>query len=49
MIVNYSPSTFPEWMKDRLKSFGEEMWYFKERQDGRGTTRSVQVYKDGVR
>lgn len=36
-------------MKDRLNSFGEEMWYFKERLDGLGTTRSVQVYKNGVR
>jgi hypothetical protein len=49
MIVNYSPLTLPGWMKDRLNSFGEEMWYFKERLDGLGTTRSVQVYKNGIR
>ena len=36
-------------MKDRLKSFGEGMWYFKERRDGRGITRSVQTYTDNVR
>jgi hypothetical protein len=49
MIVNYSPSTLPKWMKDRLNSFGEEMWYFEERLDRLGTTRSVQVYRNGVR
>lgn len=49
MIVNYSPSTLPEWMVNRLKSFGEEMWYFKERHDGLGTTRSVQTYQNGAR
>jgi hypothetical protein len=49
MVINYSPSTLPSWMKDRLESFGAEMWYFKERQDGLGTTRSVQTYIDNVR
>jgi len=49
MVINCSSSTLPGWMKDRLKSFGEGMWYFKERRDGRGTTRSVQTYTDNVR
>ena len=49
MVINYSSSTLPGWMKDRLKSFGEGMWHFKERRDGRGTTTSMQTYVDNVR
>jgi hypothetical protein len=49
MVINYSPETFPGWMRDHLESFGEGMWYFKNRKDGRGTTRSIQLYKDGIR
>lgn len=49
MIVNFTPETLPSWMRDRLESFGQEMWYFKERKDGRGTTRSVQRYHENRR
>lgn len=49
MVVNYTPATLPGWMRERLESFGPEMWYFKERQDERGTTRSVQRYENNKR
>jgi hypothetical protein len=49
MIINYTPATLPGWMRERLESFGPEMWCFKERQDGRGTTRSVQRYENNKR
>jgi hypothetical protein len=49
MIVNYTPATLPQWMRDRLDSFGPEMWYFRERKDGHGTTRSVQRYVNMTR
>jgi hypothetical protein len=45
MIVDYTPATFPNRMRDILTSYGEEMWCFRERKDGYPTTRAVNRYK----
>ena len=49
MIVNHTDETLPKWMRTRLESYGPEMWYFKDRKDGKGTCRSLQTYQSGSR
>ncbi|WWD18480.1 hypothetical protein CI109_102932 [Kwoniella shandongensis] len=49
MVVDYTPSTLPEEIKDQLKSYGEELWAFRERQDGHPTARAVNRYKGQTR
>lgn len=43
MIVDYTPETLPAEMEEKLRSFGD-MWHFRKRTDGHGTTRAVNRY-----
>ncbi|OXG83439.1 hypothetical protein C349_03002 [Cryptococcus neoformans var. grubii Br795] len=49
MIVDYTPSTFPQALKDALESYGNEMWAFRERTDGLPTARAVNRYDGETR
>lgn len=49
MMVSYTEDSLPSWMKERLESYGSQMWCFKHRQDGGGTCRSIQTYQNGAR
>jgi len=44
MIVDYTPDTMPLCMLETLENFGKDMWEFRVRQDGHGTTRAVNRY-----
>lgn len=49
MIVSYTEDTLPRAMRAQLESYGKDMWFFKPRQDGLRTCRSVQTYQAGKR
>ncbi|BEJ15674.1 hypothetical protein CspHIS471_0502790 [Cutaneotrichosporon sp. HIS471] len=49
MIVDYTPETLPASMKAQLESYGTDMWAWRERHDGAGTTRAVNRYNGQVR
>lgn len=49
MIIDYTPETLPIYMRNALEEFGEDMWVFRERQDGHPTARSVNRYNGQTR
>ena len=49
MIVSHTPDTLPESMRNRLLSYGEDMWAFQPTKDGRPTCRAVNRYKGTLR
>lgn len=49
MIVDYTPETLPLPMIASLEAFGKDMWAFRRRKDGHGTTRAVNRYRGQVR
>ncbi|WVQ82954.1 hypothetical protein IAT38_005090 [Cryptococcus sp. DSM 104549] len=49
MIADYTPESLPEDMQATLKTFGPEMWAFRERTDGHPTARAVNRYRGEVR
>ncbi|TXT13553.1 hypothetical protein VHUM_00920 [Vanrija humicola] len=49
MIVDYTPETLPAPMVSTLEAFGKDMWAFRQRKDGHGTTRAVNRYRGQVR
>ncbi|KAK8858588.1 hypothetical protein IAR55_002817 [Kwoniella newhampshirensis] len=49
MIVDYTPETLPSEIQDTLKGYGEDVWFFRRRQDGHPTARAVNRYKGQVR
>lgn len=48
MVVDYTPSTLPKAMRGAMESFGN-MWAWRVRNDGHGTTRAVNTYDGEVR
>jgi hypothetical protein len=49
MIVDYTAETLPPSMRTALESYGEDLWFFRERTDGHGTTRAVNRYRGDTR
>ncbi|WVW84663.1 hypothetical protein I302_106697 [Kwoniella bestiolae CBS 10118] len=49
MIIDYTPSTLPQKMRDTLNEYGQEMWVFRERGDGHPTARAVNRYNGQTR
>ena len=44
MIVDIESSTFPLGMQEQLKSYGEDMYEWRQRMDGQETIRAVNRY-----
>ncbi|KAL7423131.1 hypothetical protein Q5752_002431 [Cryptotrichosporon argae] len=49
MIVDHTPATLPAHMRAKLESFGHDMWAWRTRTDGHGTTRAKNAYDGEVR
>lgn len=49
LMIDYTPSTFPPSMQEKLQAYGSEIWEFRERTDGHATCRAVQRYKGDQR